>query len=195
MKQLNLPKTATFLIITLVFILSSCRKSDVQFLEKSEEWKIESMEIRTRDQTTGAVLTDETKVFEFFRMKKYTEEIININGYLIKYSGNQFELETYVDSSYQTESKTYKINYWSGDPLKVKNVEGVYVAPHDQVDLGGATSIDCFLMAFNSNENQWNLQMFTQAVMTVRKLNKDKMKVNILDIGGQYRETSLILTK
>ena len=195
MKQLNLLKTLPFLVIIFVFILTSCRKSDVRFLEKSEEWKIESMEIRTRDQSTGAVITEENKLFEFFRMKKYTEEIININGYLIKYSGNQFELETYVDSTYQTESKTYKINYWSGDPLKVKGFDGVYEAPHDQVDLGGATSIDCFLMAFNSNENYWNLQMFTQAVMTIRKLNKDKIKVNIMDLGGQYRETSMILTK
>jgi hypothetical protein len=195
MKNNNLHKKVTLLVTILVLSLSSCRKSDVRFFDETEEWKVESMVIRTEDLNSGSVISEEIKNYEFFRMKKTNDQIINFSSTPIKYIGNYFELETFVDSNILSESNTGKITFWTGDPTLIAASNGTYEAPHGQVDIGGATSLECFTMPYNSIDNEWSLLNNTEHVMTIRKLKGDRLRVIILEKAGIQKETTIELIK
>lgn len=179
----------------MVLSLSSCRKSDIRFFDETEEWKVESMVIRTEDLNSGSVISEEIKNYEFFRMKKTNDQLIYINSNAIKYVGNYFELETFVDSTYITESKTSKFTFWIGDPAQIIASNGTYEAPQGQIDIGGATAFECFTMPYSSSNNEWYLLNNTEYAMTIRKLKKDKLRVIILEKNGIQRETTIELIK
>ncbi len=193
-------KYLSLLLLSVLFLLNSCkREGDIEMFDNTKEWKVKSYIIRSTDQNTGAVINDVKTNFQYFRMKDTAN--MDLGGYYQKYTGTFFEIESYVDSTLTTKSKTFKQTFWSGS----KNDFSSGVEPYfsEQTDQSGTTIKEVFTMNYSNSNNTWNLYPATDYSMMIRKINNNKLRVIITKLGGQgdmsvyqsYNETILELEK
>lgn len=178
---------------SLLFTLGCKKKGDIQFLENSGDWKIEKMEIRTTN-TDGSLNVEKRTDFEFFRMYKM-EKYPLFAALPGTYTGNFFEIETYVDSTINSPTYTWKQTYCIGNH---KNMDKAidYVAPNGKVDPSNTYIEEASILSYSNDDQTWYISLFSPVYrVSFRKIKNNKMRVIITEQSPVTREVFLEIVK
>lgn len=194
-KSETMKKLIKLSFLSLGFLLSlGCKKKgDIQYLEDSGDWKIEKMEIRTTN-SDGSLNVEKRTDFEFFRMYKI-EKYPLFGAFVGTYTGHFFEIETYVDSTINTPTYTWKQTYCIGNH-KYMELATDYVAPSGKVDPSRTYIEEASILSFNNDNQTWYISLFSPVYrVSFRKIKKNKIRVIITEQSPGNREVFIEIAK